>query len=63
MEGHAGMALACRLWGFYVKIYYDGFSAVADHHCLANLVGAGIDLLMRDVGRDIDEISCLRFRA
>ena len=59
MEGHSGMAFACGLWGFYVEIDDDGFAAVADYHCFANFVWASIDLLMRHVGRHIDEISCL----
>jgi hypothetical protein len=57
------MPLACWLWRFYVEVHDDRISPVADDHCLANLIGAGIDLLMRHVRRDIDEISRLSFGA
>src|SRR5216683_785233 len=48
MERHPGMPLARRFCGLDFKIHDNRVLPVSNHHCFANLVRAGVDLLMRD---------------
>ena len=43
-----------------IEIYDDRVLATSDHHCFTRNIWAGIDFLMRDVGRNIYEISSVR---
>jgi hypothetical protein len=40
-----------------IQIDYDGFLAAADDHGFYRFVLAGVEFLMRNVGRDVDEVS------
>src|SRR5581483_10261209 len=48
---------------FHVEVYDYGLLAAADDHSLARLVPPCVDLLMRHVRRDIDEIARAGFIA
>jgi hypothetical protein len=47
-----------RLNGGDIKIDDDWFLAASNQDALKRLLGAGVDLLVRNVGRDIDEVAC-----
>src|SRR5580704_17602929 len=62
MERHPGTASAGGFGSFHGQVYDDGFAAVADYHALALIVG-GVNFLVWDIGRHIDEVAgCGFFR-
>src|SRR5205809_2399863 len=40
-----------------LKVHYDGFLTASHEYAFERLVSAGVDLLVRNVGRDIDEVA------
>jgi hypothetical protein len=40
-----------------VEVHRDRLAVAAAEHALERLVGAGVDLLVRHVGRDVDEVA------
>ena len=49
--------LSCRLGTLDIEIYDDRVLATSDYHCFTGNIWAGIDFLMWDVGRHVNEIS------
>ncbi len=52
-----------RFRGCDIEVYNDGILPAADNYGLARLVVPGVDLLMRHVRWDIDEVAGAGFRA
>ena len=55
--------LTCRLGTLDIEIYDDRVLATSDYHGFTRNIWAGIDFLMRNVGRNIYEISSVRLVA
>lgn len=63
MERHVRPSRTCRLRTLDIEINDDRILAAADNYSFAGLVRPRVDLLMRYVRRNIDEISSTRFVA
>jgi len=46
-----------RLWALDIEIHHDWILPASHHHCLAGHICAGIDFLMWNVRRNVNEIS------
>ena len=52
-----------RLWTLDIQIHDNRILPASDHHRLTRYIYPGIDFLMRDVGRNINEIARAGFVA
>ena len=50
-----------RFWRRQVKVDHNGLLTAADDHSFYRLIGLGIHLLMRNVGRNVNEIAGASF--
>ena len=57
MEWLLAAILTSRLRAFDIQIHYNGILAAPYNHGLTRNIWAGIDFLMRDVGRHVNEIA------
>ena len=47
---------------FDLQVHDDGFVVAANQNAFQRLIRAGVDFLMRDIGRDEDEVAGFGFR-
>ena len=57
MERFLAAAFACRFGALDIQIHHDRVLSASDDHGLTRHVWTCVDFLMRDVGRDVDEVS------
>jgi hypothetical protein len=57
VEWFLAYALICRLGTLDVEIHDDRILSASDYHCFTRHIWAGVNFLMRDVGRNVNEIS------
>jgi hypothetical protein len=57
VEWFLASALIHRLRTLDVQIHNHGILPASDYHCFTRHIWAGVDFLMRDVGRNVNEIS------
>ena len=55
--------IGCRFGTLDVQIHDHGILSASYNHCFTRYVGAGVDFLMRDVGRNVNEIASAGFSA
>jgi hypothetical protein len=57
MEGFLAAALTYRLGTLDIQIHDNRILPASDYHGLTRHIRASVDFLMRDVGRNVNEIS------
>lgn len=63
MEWLLALAMICRLRTLDVQIHDDGILPASDYHCLTWHIRVGVDFLMWDVRRNVNEIARVRLIA